>query len=312
MDEVHRPKPSNKRCKVVHQFRFSMKALQASLQHNGMQLQKGIFRVYGNVIKRYLKQQTSINTQISSSFILQKSNSNSTQTIFGGQDNIVVTVDSEGWIELNVTCGLQEIQSLGTEIEDTFYLTVTISVDCKGDRKVPMTLADPASVPLSQTRRRQRLTNHQPMLLVYLSDEILKTEIQQEAEPPTVGENIDVDHIEKRATSGCHVEDFLVNFQNIELTYVLAPFEYNAHKCVGSCAHSVLRRQGNLATNHAKIMASAVAFQDYNPQTPFHHQPTDPCCVPTKYESMSLLIFIDNELNYAVYPTMVVTACGCR
>ena len=289
-----------------------MKALQGSLQHSDIYLQKGILRVYVNVIDRYLKQQPSFNTQISSSFTFMQANDNSTWTVFGGQEDMVVTADSYGWIELNVTCGLQEIQSLGMEITDTFDLTVTISVDCKENRKVPMTLADPASVPLSQGRRRQRLTNHQPMLLVHLSDEHLKTEIQQEAEPPTVGESIDVEGVEKRAISGCHVEDFLVNFHNIELTYVLAPFEYNAHKCVGSCAHSVLRYQGNLATNHAKIMASAVAFQDYDPQTPFHHQPSEPCCVPTKYESISLLIFIDNELNYAVYPTMVVTACGCR
>ena len=314
MDDVHRPKPSNTKCRVTHRFHFSMKALLQILRRNDIYLQKGILRTHANIIQRYFKEQGSINVRISSTFTVIQFKYNTTETVFGGEKDMEVTAGSNGWLELNVTCGLQEVQALSAELSDTIELTVTISnTDCIKNRRVPLTLADPASVPLHQAPRRQRLSKLQPMLLVYLSDEHLKTEIEQEAQPPTVGENLDVEEREKRAVRGCHLEDFSVNFHNIDLTYVLAPFEYNAHKCVGSCAHSVLRYQGNIATNHAKIMASAVAIRDFNPRTPLHHQPTDPCCVPTKYNSLSLLILDDiNELNYAVYPTMTVAACGCR
>jgi hypothetical protein len=291
-----------------------MRALSEIFQNNNIFLQKGILRTYVDVIPRYFRAQTSISVNISSVFSLTLRN-NSTQTVHGGQDEILVTPNSSEWTELNVTQGLKEIQSL-TGLSDTIELRVTMTVDCTVNRKVPVTLADPASVPLSQGPRRQRLSKLQPMLLVYLSDEQLKAEIQQEADPQPPGENIEVEERKKRGLSkadGCHLDDFLVNFHNIDLIYVLAPYEYNAKQCVGSCAHSVLRHRGSIATNHAKIMASAVAIRNYNPLTPFHHQPTDPCCVPTKYGSLSLLILDDiNELNYAVYPTMSVSACGCR
>ena len=111
-----------------------------------------------------------------------------------------------------------------------------------------------------------------------LSDEDLKTEIKEEAEPHPLGNNLNIQEREKREGRGCHLEDYVVNFHNIDLTYVLAPFEYNARRCVGSCSHSVLRYQGHLATNHAKIMASAVALNNYNPQTPL---------LATKYGTIS-------------------------
>ena len=290
-----------------------MRALSEIFHSNDIFLQKAILRTYIDVIPRYFRAQTSIPVQISSEFSLVLRN-NSTQTVLAGLEAIEVTPNSSGWTELNMTQGMKEIQSL-PGLSDTIKLTVTMTVDCTVNRKVPITLADPASVPLSQGPRRQRLSRLQPMLLVYLSDEQLKAEIQQEADPQPPGENIEVEERKKRTLSkdGCRLEDFTVNFHNIDLIYVLAPYEYNARQCIGSCAHSVLRHRGSIATNHAKIMASAVAIRNYNPLTPFRQPPTDPCCVPSKYGSLSLLILDDiNELNYAVYPTMSVLACGCR
>ena len=276
-------------------------------------LQKGLLRTYMDVIRRYFKRQDAITVHFTSAFTISEHGANSTMTVPGGEEEVRVTLDASGWVELNLTRGLREIQAISRKISSDVELTVTITVDCEANRKVPVTLADPATVPLTQSPRRLRLSKLQPMLMVFLSDEQLKTEIQQEAEPLPVEDNLDIQERERRGSGGCHMEDFTVNFHNIDLTYVLAPFEYNARKCVGSCAHSVLRYQGHLATNHAKIMASAVAIKNYDPLTPFRTQPADPCCVPTKYESLSLLTLNDlNGLSYAVYPTMIVAGCGCR
>ena len=312
LDEVHRPKPRNGKCRVVHRFRFSMQALSELFHRKGISLQNGRLRTYVDIVPRYFRRSNTIPVHISGEFSVITNNL--TQSIFGGQEDLVVTVESSGWVELNMTQGLREIRSL-SGLSHNLELTVTLTVDCTSNKKVPVVLADPASIPLSQGPRRQRLSRLQPMLLVYLSDEVLKEEIRQEAQPLPIGENLEVESRDKRdiTRESCHLEDFSVNFHNIDLDYVLAPYEYNARKCVGSCTHSVLRYQGSIATNHAKIMASAVAFRHFNPLTPFHHQPSDPCCVPTKYDSMSLLILDDvNEFNYAVYPTMTVSACGCR
>ena len=266
-----------------------------------------------DVIQRYFKREDAIDIQISTSFIVTLMNTTLSQTVFAGEQEMIVTAESSGWIELNVTTGLEEIQIISREINDTIKLEVMIGVNCITNKKVPVTLVDPASIPLTQGPRRARLTKLQPLLLVFLNDKLVKTEIEQESQPPEVGENIEVETRKKRDVDGCHLEDFSVNFHNIDLTYILAPYEYNARKCVGLCDHSILRYRGDIATNHAKIMASSMAFREYNPNIPFHHEPTNPCCVPTRYESLSLLIFNDiNELTYAVYPTMTVTECGCR
>ena len=283
------------------------------LQESKIYLLKAVLRTYIDVINRYFKQQDSIAIHFNSIFAITELESNSTLSVFGGVEEMRVTRESSGWVELNLTSGLTEIQSLSGKILGTVELRVGITVDCVANRKVPITLADPATVPLSQAPRRLRLSKLQPMLLVFLSDEELKTEIKQEAQAQPLGDNLDIQEREKRERGGCHVEDFTVNFHNIDLTYILAPFEYNARRCVGTCSHSVLRYHGHLATNHAKIMASAVAIKNYDPQVPFNTQPSDPCCVPTNYESLSLLILDNlNGLSYAVYPTMIVTGCGCR
>ena len=299
---------------MEHRLRFNTAALLGILGQNKVSIQKGILRTYIDVIQRYFKRKDLINVRFTSVFAVGDLESNSTLTLFGGEEEVQVTRESSGWMELNLTSGLTELQWLSGKISHTVELTVSVTVDCVTNRKVPVTLADPATVPLTQGPRRLRLSKLQPVFLVFLSDEDLKSEIKQEADPPAVGDNLDIqEEREKRESRGCHIEDFTVNFHNIDLTYVLVPFEYNAHKCVGSCTHSVLRYQGHLATNHAKIMASAVAIKKFDPDTPFHTQPSDPCCVPTKYESLSLLILDDlNGLAYAVYPTMIVAGCGCR
>lgn len=310
IEEVYRPKPGNAKCRVVHLFRFNMKSLLEIFHQSNVFLQKGVLRTYLDVIPRYLRQHNSIPVTISSSFSVSRDNT--TLTIFGGEEDESITTNSSGWIELNVTQGLMEIQSL-SDLSDIIEVTVTITVDCRSYKKVPLTLVDPSSVPLSQGPRRLRLSKLQPMLLIYLSDENLKEELKKAAaDPMHSGEDLDVEEIEKRSSSGCHLEDFVINFHNIDLDYVLAPYEYNARRCTGLCSHSVLRYQGNIATNHAKILASAYALRNRNTHT-VSQQLKEPCCVPIRYDPMPLLTLYDyDELNYAVYPAMSVSACGCR
>lgn len=287
-----------------------MKALLEVFNLSNMILQKGMLRTYLDVIPRYFRRQNSIPVTITTSLSVLRENT--TMTFFGGQEDQRITIDSSGWTELNITEGLREIQEL-SELSDIIEVSVTITVNCTRYRKVPLSLVDPSSIPLSQGPRRLRLSKMQPMLLVYLSDEKLKEEIKKEdTEPLQSGEDLEVEGIEKRASTGCHLEDFVINFHNIDLDYVLAPYEYNARHCTGSCTHSVLRYHGNIATNHAKIMASAYALRNRNPHTPVY-QLKEPCCVPIQYDPMPLLTLYDyDELNYAVYPAMSVSACGCR
>ena len=294
-----------------------MRPLTETLTRNNVTAQKGILRTYINVIPRHFRQKSLIPVEISSSFTL--TSDSLAVTLAAGQEILNITRNSSGWIELNVTEGLQRIQS--TDNVSRFmhiWLNVTLRVNCVSNKKVPITLVDPSSIPMNQTPRRLRLSKFQPMLLVYLSDETLKETIRKEAEDPEIEEDFDIDlnatiARKKRNTENCHLEDFQVNFWDIKLDYVQNPYSYNAGKCVGSCSHSVLSYQRNIATNHAKVMASVVAFRNHHSPPSQRQSAMIPCCVPVKYESMVLLVSDENSYySLAVYPAMKVSECGCR
>lgn len=207
---------------------------------------------------------------------------------------------------------------------------ISIILNSSCVKRSPVIFEDPSSISLRQVKRRQRLYALQPLFLVYLSDKMVKEIVRNET--ILSGEeydhyNDDVSEIEgesaeaaesgrrrrRSATSACHVEDFEVTFSDLKLDYVLAPASYNARQCSGSCSHSTISKQhSDFANNHAKIMASAVEVAKQDPSL-FRVQPEPPCCVPTKYASMTLITpKLDGSLKYVVYSHMKVTECKCR
>ena len=285
-------------------------------------LQKATLRVYLDTIPRFLQNgpidmDVTIKAKL---FGVENSSIGAVATV----QRIAVDLDSNSWKEFDITESLQHLWppvSADHEIE----VTLELRVDCKQNKKVPGSFVSPATIPLSQKRRRERHLPLQPLLLVFLSDEEVKRIVRDELRPSESVERPESDYSDKNSTvprvarsavaaeKACSFEDFPINFHSLQLTNVLYPVTYNAMRCSGSCSHSTLTDNDSLATNHAKLMASAKIVSQLKPDVQFMSPPSDPCCVPTKYRPYALLIQPpEGGAEYVVYPSMVVDECGCR
>ena len=280
-------------------------------------MEKATLRAYTKVIRRLLNQNSP--TPVTAEVFMNSGTLNSTSLgVHAGSFQLSVTEQSASWVEVDVTEG---VRNLWPPRSDQTHVKITVlfrSNKCK----VPVMFEDPTTIPLDQTKRRKRLYALQPLFLVFLSDEKVKETIRNEtiASGEDAGVNDDVgaaagsssERRKRDATEPCGIEDFKVVFEDLEINYVYSPYAYNARQCRGSCSHNTLGSRGHLANNHAKIMASAESVAKREPDT-FLQDPKGPCCVPTKYSALTLVIpQADRSIQFVLYSHMIVDECKCR
>lgn len=279
-------------------------------------VEKATLRAYMKVMRRLLNQNSP--TPVSADVYMISAGFNSTSLgAHAGSFQFSVTAESASWVEIDISEG---VKSLWPPRSDETHVKITI-LTRSNKCKVPVIFEDPTTIPLQQTRRRQRLSALQPLFLVFLSDEKVKEVIRNEtiASGEDSEYNDDVGGAEsgserrkRGATEACGIEDFKVVFRDLKINYVYSPYSYNARQCRGSCSHNTLGSRGELANNHAKIMASAELVAETNPYA-FLHDPKGPCCVPTRYSALTLVIpQHDGSIKFVVYSHMIVNECRCR
>ena len=318
---MYRKKPkSSGKCVSENLFVFNCQSLTESLQHKALPVERAVLRAYLKVIPRHLSQNAPM--RVNMDVYMRRMGSET--KVHSGEMTLEVDADSAGWIELNITKGVRTLWPFHAN-ETHIEISVVFNSECV--KKSPVIFEDPASISLSQARRRQRLSDLQPLFLVFLTDEMVKEIVANETASPTEAQpnyNDDVEGDGTEATEGrrrkrsdsddqaCQLEDFDVVFADLGLDYVKAPYSYNAKRCRGSCSHHTLSRDGDLGNNHAKLMASAVVVAEHRPEK-FQVQPEPVCCIPTKYTSMTLITeALDGSIKYVVYSHMKVTECKCR
>lgn len=108
------------------------------------------------------------------------------------------------------------------------------------------------------------------------------------------------------STNGsCARYDLFVDFERIGWSaWIISPKGYNAFQCRGSCLFPL--GQNQRPTNHATVqsivreLGMAATVQN-------------PCCVPDRLLSISLLYFDENEnVILKQYDDMVAAGCGCH
>ncbi|KAM6954120.1 bone morphogenetic protein 3 [Aplochiton taeniatus] len=86
--------------------------------------------------------------------------------------------------------------------------------------------------------------------------------------------------------------------------WIISPKSFDAYYCSGSCQFPMPK--GLKPSNHATIQ-SIVRAVGVIPGIP------EPCCVPDKMSSLSILFFDeDRNVVLKVYPNMTVDSCACR
>ena len=238
--------------------------------------------------------------------------------ILAGQEVMTVSRGAEGWIDLNVTEGADSIlPQMQKKNYTDLQVIIKAEVNCNEQKKVPFNLINPAEIPLDQANRRERQMDNQPIFVIFADNEETKEAIRQQEEEAVTGDAPDEDLGDiqthgpwKRSTSSsCQRSDYIVDLHELGLTNVVAPRQINISKCSGNCnERRVINRLG---TNHAKIMASI-----YNRQTYFGEPVTAtvPCCVPTKYEPVFLLMHTLDGTATGIksHNYLQATECGCR
>ena len=213
----------------------------------------------------------------------------------------------EEWNITKVLCDCWNI-SRGDDLLEV-QITFTLP-ECNNSSslRVPVQVVDPAVVPLTQTNRRAKYSQVQPMLVVYVEHETSKSSsMVEEPSKPARSRRSTV----TTSASTCRLANFTINFADLGLHQVLIPFSYNARHCVGSCDSHVIDQSGN-STNHARLFASATARYAREPKM-FKSPPKQPCCVPVEYDHIHLIeIHPDKSFSYKKYLNMSVTKCGCR
>ena len=219
---------------------------------------------------------------------------------------------SDQWVEIDLT---EAATKLWSRIQHSTEVKVTIkaTVDCTGRTDPPVSIINPAEIPLEYTELRERaFTSSQPLLLVLATDDAMKR-----ASSVVTNATKATSRGKRQTEDTCDKDDFILNFHEYGFTNVSVPIALNIGKCVGSCSENALRQDNSLGTNHAKMMSSIQNIQLYDEDSPVTSSgpATSACCVPDAYEPHTALFMTDvatASLHVHYFNDMVVTSCRCQ
>ncbi len=312
---------------MEQKFNFSLESLSSEFNSN-MKLSKSLLRVYLQPIRRLQPVGDEVvDLQVNITARAFSNNSVCGGSTFISSDIMTVTKGTEDhWAELNITSGFKNCWD---SIDNISYVEVSIHfqrLHCvPGKKKIPIEIADPAIVPVTEEERRERHWPLQPFVLVFVDDEEEKKKMmlsqQATAEPEGLvinefedGSNNTLDLREKRAiTEPCKLSPLHINFADLGLHYILSPYSYNAYQCLGDCSKRSI--SSNVVNNHAILVASAKKYYDDNPDLPntSGYYPNTPRCVSLNYSYLKVVVFTnDKQVKVTSYPSMLGKSCGCR
>ena len=331
MGEEYRPKPTGEggKCGAISRFIFNWE-LVANI--TTQTLNKSIVRPYMQMIARLIEDHETIPVNISVSLRLLHKNmsldpESSVPTRLHFVQTIEVTSKSEGWIEFDITPAVQSVWTTPKVKLPIIEVTLRMEVDCVNHRKVPLQFVNPAEVELHKTFRREKFTTLQPLLVVYLEDRLVKEKLytekmlaDEEKEMALNGNMIDTNKTatrQKRAASLCGIQSYTVNFTELHLDYIISPLTMEVNRCTGSCSADVIDPHPTIATNHARIKASAKKLYDHRlfkspNSTMYNYVHENPCCAPVEYESRFITIAFVGSVYQQLFPDVVAKRCGCR
>ena len=275
-------------------------------------------RTYLKVDQRYLSDDEKITLTSTASLYSPSSGAGGGNTHPGDGDvaeqsqEFILEQLSDQWIEIELT---EAATKLWSQIQHSseVNITITATVDCAGRTDSPVSIVNPAEIPLENTDLREgAFTSSQPLLLVLATDDAMKrasSVVTNKTKPTSRGK--------RQSEDTCDKHDFIINFHESGFTNVSVPISLNIGKCAGSCSENALRQNTSLGTNHAKMMSTIQNIQLYDEDSPvtFSGPATSAHCVPDSYEPQTALFMTDDtaaSLHVHYFNDMVVTSCRCQ
>ena len=150
--------------------------------------------------------------------------------VIARQEVVTISRGSDGWMELNVTEGVEGILPR-MQIKNCTDIQVSIKaeVDCNNQKKVPFNLINPAEIPLDQVIRRERKLYYQPFLVVFGDNEETKEALRKENEEEVIRDECDYHGQCKQfisnSTSSCQKSNYTLDFHEAGVIKFWGPHE---------------------------------------------------------------------------------------
>uniref|UniRef100_A0A8C3LD09 Bone morphogenetic protein 3 n=1 Tax=Chrysolophus pictus TaxID=9089 RepID=A0A8C3LD09_CHRPC len=156
------------------------------------------------------------------------------------------------------------------------------------DRK-PYKTFQPRLAERAKSKKKQRKNHHQKSQTLQFDEQTLKKARRKQWNEPRY----------------CARRYLKVDFADIGWSeWIISPKSFDAYYCSGECQFPIPKALK--PSNHATIQ-SIVRAVGVVPGIP------EPCCVPDKMSSLSILFFDENKnVVLKVYPNMTVESCACR
>ncbi|KFQ01015.1 Bone morphogenetic protein 3, partial [Leptosomus discolor] len=140
-----------------------------------------------------------------------------------------------------------------------------------------------------KSKKKQRKNHHQKSQTLQFDEQTLKKARRKQWNEPRY----------------CARRYLKVDFADIGWSeWIISPKSFDAYYCSGECQFPIPKALK--PSNHATIQ-SIVRAVGVVPGVP------EPCCVPDKMSSLSILFFDENKnVVLKVYPNMTVESCACR
>ena len=308
---------------MTQKFNFSLESLAIELGDH-IKLSKSVLRVYLQPIRRLLpaeNETVDIEVTVTAQAITNDSESSGYIQVL--TQTLQVTNEMEDhWEELNITNGLKNCWDSIDNISIIEFQVQFRKIQCiPGKKKIPLEIVDPATIPLKQERRRNRHWPLQPFVLIFLDDEEEKKllhdslQVSQPEEEYMVGlegDEMEMERSKRASVPRCEVGSYHINFANLGMFHILAPFSYDAKQCSGDCSKRSVHN--HYFNNHARLLATAYhQYQSSNSNETVTYVPQDPHCVSLTYDYLNLIIIKRNgSFESRNYPNMIARSCGCR
>lgn len=225
------------------------------------------------------------------------------------QSTLEVEHNSSGWIELDVTEGLKRMWASASSRAE-----LTVTLDMVNGTVATVALAD--SVSLAE---EAGYAQFQPQLIIHLNNQKLRQKLIESTAESNELTNTKSKRASEYYPEACIIRNYTIQFPDIGLSNILAPYSYNARKCTGLCSPPYITGVDDV-NNYATMVNSAKAT--YNALRPavaaalpdeYVPPPTTPCCVPTRYNPITTFMQnLDGSVKVETLSDMQVVACGCR
>ena len=273
---------TEERCTTLTKYIFNLGALaEVKRPFDPIRIQQALLRFHMRVDPS-LSSPSKIEIAVSAKVLQNTPNDAISDSLPVGTHQVTATGGSNDWVEISVTDGLQTLFSSNAGASH-LEVTLQAKLDCKDQGTETVYLANPLLVLFTDTGMDVPIDK-----LSFGGIEKRQTRLQPS---PHAGEE-EEDGSADGSTQQCLRRSLVINFQeDLGFDFILAPLNFDLGYCNGVCPPPSALRKGFLRLIQLPIR--------------------DGCCAPSGYQSLQVLLRINDTFVIGELQGLTVSACHC-